>query len=136
MSIASYVTATSPSDSNNRDIIQSLSRLKSSLKPTDGKKDAHVFSNHRPSEAVDEDSDGDSQVVQTIPASDEDDKTPLPDVHVPMGLLAHLSLTGKKGKKSTKGKRKDKLNDEDFNDTDVVRSTCHEFFLTPTYASR
>ena len=135
MSIASYVTATSPSDGNNRDIIDSLSRLKSSLKTTDGKKAMDAFSIYRPSQPVDEDSDGDTpQVTQIIPATGEtgnDKGDPvLPDVHVPMGLLAHLSLTGRRVKK-TKGKAKDKiLNDEDFDDTDVVRSACHDFFIT------
>jgi hypothetical protein len=135
MSIASYVTATSPSDSNNRDIIESLSRLKSSLKTADGKKEAHAFSN---SQGVDEDSDGGtSQAAQIIPAGDEtghDDKsvdrsTALPDVHVPMGLLAHLSLSGKKGKKNAKGKTKDKLNDEDFDDTNV--GPASEIYFEP-----
>ncbi|KAM6490759.1 hypothetical protein JOM56_013722 [Amanita muscaria] len=93
MSIESYKRATSPSDSSNRNVLEWLSRLTSSIPKTNGKIGANAFLNHRTSQVVEEESDqGDAlQAVPMVPGdeSGQDDKTDerhsaLPDSHVPI----------------------------------------------------
>jgi len=136
VSIASYQMATSPSDSSNRDILEWLRRLKSSVKTVNGKITTSPFMS-RPSQAEEEDSDpGDSSyAAQLIPGdeNDDDDKdddrySALPDAHVPIGLLADLMLDGtKKEKKGKKGKGKE--NEDDLNDVDV--GVANKTFFMP-----
>jgi hypothetical protein len=141
MSIASYRMATSPSDQNNRNILAWLERLQSSVRGAGGKAGAQAFKDLRASRAPsEEDSDMENKtqaqryglVPPATMANDgdngddedatlvEDKLSSLPDCHVPLGLIANLSLSNSK----TKGGRKDQkdtiANEEVLDDDDVV----------------
>ncbi|KAM6499620.1 hypothetical protein JOM56_005128 [Amanita muscaria] len=130
MSIESYKRATSPSDSSNRNVLEWLSRLTSSIPKTNGKIGANAFLNHRTSQVVEEESDqGDAlQAVPMVPGdeSGQDDKTDerhsaLPDSHVPIGMLADLSLDKPK-RKNRKSKNLEKEGDIDDIDVGVANA--------------
>ncbi|KAF8634663.1 hypothetical protein AX15_000766 [Amanita polypyramis BW_CC] len=133
MSIASYQMATSPSDRNNCDTLEWLSRLKSSLKSTDGK----LFTNLRPERTVDEHSEPDDRVINPQighppggeDAEDDERDGKLPSLHVPLDLLANLSLDNTKRRKlRTKGQDKESLLNEN-NDTDI--GVANETYFMP-----
>lgn len=130
MSIESYLMATSPSDRDNRDTVEWLTRLKASLKTGDGKLNA--FTDPRPERQADEESEFDDSAVhphmgQSSPSGDEsaegdghDEK--LSSLHVPLDLLADLSLdVVKRRKPGKKGHAKESLlKQDDPNDTDIA----------------
>lgn len=127
MSIESYLMATSPSDRDNRDTVEWLTRLKSSLKTGDGKLNAFV--NSRPEQPADEESepDDDTDIGQPSPSGDEDAEgnghdTKLSSLHVPLELLADLSLdVVKQRKPGKKGHGKESLlKQDDPNDTNIA----------------
>lgn len=137
MSIASYRMATSPSDQNNRNILAWLDRLQSSVQSAGGNGGARAFRDLRDSKALD---DEDSDVEQRTHAKrlglvppvtndgdngDDEDATlvddklsSLPDSHVPLGLIANLSLSN--SKKSGRKEQKDIGVEDNLDDDDVV----------------
>ncbi len=130
MSIESYLMATSPSDRDNRDTIEWLTRLKSSLKTGDGKLNA--FMNPRPEQPADEESEPDdstvyAQIGQSSASGGEDVEEDghdekLSSLHVPLDLLADLSLDVVKRKKPGKRRnmRESLLKRHDPDDTNIV----------------
>ena len=127
--------ATSPSDKNNKNVLAWLDRLQSSIRDAGSKKGPQAFRDLRDFENVEDDSEGESddrtqaQIYTTAGKDDKDDDNAeeslgaLPEAHVPIGLLADLSLSN-----SNANRKKDKptkegaaLDDEDFNDNNVVR---------------
>jgi hypothetical protein len=139
MSIESYLMATSPSDRDNRDTVEWLTRLKASLKTGDGKLNA--FTDPRPERPADEESEFDDSTVhphmgQSSPSGDEDAEgdehdEKLSSLHVPLDLLADLSLdVVKRRKPGKKGHSKESLlKQDDPNDTDI--GVANETFFMP-----
>lgn len=139
MSIASYRMATSPSDQNNRDVLAWLDRLQSSVRDAGKKAGPRAFldtRNSRNNEEDDSDAESDNRThaqVYGLVAPDDDEvagncdlsaeevenlQSSLPDSHVPLGLIANLSLSNNKAK--GKKDHKEGLSEEDLNDDNVV----------------
>ncbi|KAG2018650.1 priB protein, variant 3 [Coprinopsis cinerea AmutBmut pab1-1] len=139
LSIASYRMATSPSDQNNRSILDWLDRLQSSVRDTGSKGGPHTFlgaretiqeeSDHEEETQGDQDQEGDSD-SDTL-SSDDKIRSSLPDAHVPLGLIANLSLSNSKTSKKKKDISKDAvaIAEEDFNDDNV--GVANEGYFMP-----
>ena len=132
--------ATSPSDQNNRNIIAWLDRLQSSVRSAGGKGGPQAFKDLRDHKgASDEDSDADqhkthaeryglvSPVNNDGDNGDDEDATlvddklsSLPDSHVPLGLIANLSLSNSKAKNGRKEQKDGVAAEENLDDDDVV----------------
>lgn len=140
MSIASYRMATSPSDQNNRNILAWLDRLQSSVRTAGGKGGSSAFKDLRGLNAADdEDSDAETesqaQRYGLVPppeddetvgddedtAQDDDKLSSLPDSHVPLGLIANLSLSNNKAKNGKKEQKDTGTSEDNLDDDDVVR---------------
>ncbi|KAG6852894.1 hypothetical protein C0991_008344 [Blastosporella zonata] len=122
MSIASYRMATSPSDQNNKSILDWLDRLQSSVRTAGGQGGPNAFKDLRGGHAEDDDSDREETHAQrfgVVAHPDDDDSqtvggeestvvndklSSLPDSDTPLGLIANLSLSNNKskGKKDAK----------------------------------
>ena len=133
--------ATSPSDKNNKNVLAWLDRLHSSIRDAGKKAGPQAFRELRDFENVEDDSEGESDGrtqarIYALAAKDEreddnadessiaEDKlqSSLPEVHVPIGLIADLSLNSSKAnRKKDKNKDGAGLNEDDLND--VVRSS-------------
>ncbi|KAJ8522831.1 hypothetical protein ONZ45_g676 [Pleurotus djamor] len=140
LSIASYRMATSPSDTSDHNVLAWLDRLQSSVQTAGGKAGASAFKMYRKSA---DDADSDTEVVvPTAPRlSGDDDATldgnaetiqdddklqsALPDTHVPLGLIASLSLSNSK----KPGNKKDPKAAEDEDDDDV--GVANETYFMP-----
>jgi len=131
--------ATSPSDQNNKNVLAWLDRLQSSVR--DAGKDAgpRAFFEPRSPETL-EDSDVDDSDKRTLaqteggPGKDDsgnDDneqalqeaeklQSSLPDSHVPLGLIADLSLSNKKANKKRNGAKETAISEEDLDGNNVV----------------
>ena len=134
--------ATSPSDHNNRNVLAWLDRLQSSVREAGQTGGPRTFLELRNLDA-DEESDAESESKRTqvdlgtvvgdknmstaqdtggaadeASQRDEEDKlqSSLPEAHVPLGLIADLSLSNSKANRKKEGK----LNDDDLNDDNVV----------------
>ncbi|KAF6756613.1 fungal-specific transcription factor domain-containing protein [Ephemerocybe angulata] len=142
LSIASYRLATSPSDQNKGSVLAWLDRLQSSVKDSSVKGGANLFGNAReqrkesetdpdgsePKEMVedDEESPADDDHVLT----EEKEASSLPDSHVPLGLIANLSINhSKKTKKGKDGRDGVGLSEEDLNDDNV--GVANETYFLP-----
>jgi hypothetical protein len=109
LSVASYKAATSPSDSDNMNVVDWLDRLQASLKqpgmasPTD----PNFLRNLRnPSAVTVDDFEDDDPDAEEGPVKEEDVekvRSSLPDAAVPIGLLAKLSLDKDKDKGKGRG---------------------------------
>lgn len=133
--------ATSPSDHNNRNVLAWLDRLQSSVREAGQKGGPKAFLELRNLDGVEEESDAESeskrtqvdlgmgggggdknttiaQGVDEASQRDEDDKlqSSLPEAHVPLGLIADLSLSNSKANRKKEGK----VNEDDLNDDNVV----------------
>jgi hypothetical protein len=134
--------ATSPSDQNNRNILAWLERLQSSVRTAGGKAGPHAFKlDSRARGEEDDDSDHQSDTIQNQAqmfglggsddgagdgdgAAEDADKlqSSLPDPHVPLGLIANLSLSNNKSKTGRKDQgRDDAASEENLDDDNVVR---------------
>jgi len=132
--------ATSPSDHNNKNVLAWLDRLQSSIRDAGKKAGPQAFRELRDFENVEDDSEGESdgraqaQIYALAAKDDEDDdsdeilrtetklQSSLPDAHVPIGLIADLSLSNNKAnRKKDKPKEGAVLSEEDLNDDNVVR---------------
>jgi hypothetical protein len=134
--------ATSPSDQNNRNVLAWLDRLQSSVRDAGNHKGPRAFLDLRNIDA-EEESDGESeskrtqgqnqsqvqeaqtkenQSVATEDASQEEDKlqSTLPESHVPIGLIADLSLSSSKANRKKDLAKDAHLNEDDLNDDNVV----------------
>lgn len=130
--------ATSPSDSNNGNVLAWLDRLQSSVRDAGKQVGPRAFSN--PRDRTDEESDADSESKRTHTrgllgglkeevdesgldnAAQDSEKlqSSLPESHVPLGLIADLSLSSNKSKRKKDQGKESALN-EDLNDDNVVR---------------
>jgi len=101
LSIASYKAATSPSDSDNMNVVDWLDRLQASIKQP-ATADPNFLRNLRnpPGIPMDESEDDDLDVDEDSADEGivEKVRDTLPDVAVPIGLLANLSLDKDKDK--------------------------------------
>ncbi|KAG6906482.1 hypothetical protein DXG01_013721 [Tephrocybe rancida] len=136
MSIASYRMATSPSDQNNKSILDWLDRLQSSVRTAGGKAGPNAFKDLRGSNPEEDDSDREETIHAqrfglVAPPDDDDNQTigdeesaaaddklsSLPDSDTPLGLIANLSLSNNKskGKKDAKelASAEENLDDDD-----------------------
>lgn len=128
--------ATSPSDHNNRNVLSWLDRLQASVSTAGGKGGHSAFKldarGTRSPGGEDSDSDDATQThgqqFGLVPPSDdeggEDDdldpsRSALPDSHVPLGLIANLSLSNNKSKHGKKD-HKDDGAEENLDDDNVV----------------
>ncbi|KAF8197112.1 fungal-specific transcription factor domain-containing protein [Pholiota molesta] len=151
LSIASYRMATSPSDQNNRNVLAWLDRLQSSVRDAGNHKGPRAFLDLRNIDA-EEESDGESeskrtqgqnqnqvqeaqpkenQSVATEDASQEEDKlqSTLPESHVPIGLIADLSLSSSKANRKKDLAKDAHLNEDDLNDDNV--GVANETYFMP-----
>jgi hypothetical protein len=134
LSIASYRMATSPSDENKTSIIEWLDRMKSSVQNAGAKGGPRAFLEARDKDEDDSDGESDNQTRTEVhgPApvdeeeaagdgncADEDTDKLIPDTHVPLGLIANLSLSNNKSKHK-KEPRDAVLNEDDLDDDNVV----------------
>ncbi|KAF9267092.1 hypothetical protein L218DRAFT_955568 [Marasmius fiardii PR-910] len=166
LSIASYRMATSPSDSGNRNVIAWLDRLQSSVQNAGGKIGNNAFKlDGRSKVNEDEDDSGEEETMThaqrfglvdreggtesdedrdgTDEAGDEADQntrrlqSSLPDSHVPLGLIANLSLSNsskKTGGKKDGGaggvvKKEDLFDEADLDDDNV--GVANETYFMP-----
>ncbi|KAJ7577862.1 fungal-specific transcription factor domain-containing protein [Mycena floridula] len=151
LSIASYRMAMSPSDSNNKNILAWLDRLQSSVRDAGGKGGTKAFKlDGRPGDIEEESEaesdhgagrlthaqryglvpvDADEESPDAGPAETEEDRLQrsLPDSHVPLGLIANLSLSNNK---VTPGKKNDGLA-EDVDDDNVGVANATYFMPGP-----
>lgn len=137
--------ATSPSDQNNKNVLAWLDRLQSSIRDAGTKTGPQAFRDLRNFENVEDDSEGESdsrtqaQIYTSATKDDRDDdntdetlgaeaKSSLPEVHVPIGLLADLSLSHSNAnrKKDKPAKDRAALDEEDLNNDNVV---CRSLLL-------
>lgn len=140
LSVASYKAATSPSDSDNMNVVDWLDRLQASLKqpgmasPTD----PDFLRNLRnPSAVTVDDSEDDDPDAQEGPVEEEDVekvRNSLPDAAVPIGLLANLSLDKDKDKGKGRGRQGGNTgaggtNTKPEDDDDNVGVANKEYFL-------
>lgn len=133
--------ATSPSDHNNRNIIAWLDRLQASVRSAGGKAGPSAFkldARGTAGQAEEGDSDSESDPPRThaqnfglVPPSDEEEgegneeeldklQSSLPDSHVPLGLIANLSLSNNKKKHGKKEAKDVVAQEENIDDDDVV----------------
>jgi hypothetical protein len=123
--------ATSPSDQDNTNVLAWLDRLQSSVQDTGGSGGPSAFTELRNQEDADSDADSDTPAIDVSPpddagaedgASSEADnmQATLPDAHVPLGLLANMSISGGKSKGKKDRGRNVNLTEEDLNDDNVV----------------
>lgn len=123
--------ATSPSDQDNTNVLAWLDRLQSSVQDTGGSGGPAAFTDLRNQE--DAESDGESDDAATDMPHQEDDgagdgssnetdnmQATLPDAHVPLGLLANMSIDSGKCKGKKDRGRNVNLTEEDLNDDNVV----------------
>ena len=142
--------ATSPSDQNNKNVLAWLDRLQSSIRDAGSQAGPQAFRHLRDFETIEDDSEGESdgrtqtQMHTTAAKDDGDDddaddslnaeaKSSLPEAHVPIGLLADLSLSNSNAnrKKDKPSKEGAALDEEDFNDNNVVRRSLLLFSKSP-----
>ena len=135
--------ATSPSDQNNRNVIAWLDRLQSSIREAGNHKGPRAFHELRTIDQEDEsepDSEGrrtqahaaeptikDNQSVADDVAQDDDKlQSTLPESHVPLGLIADLSISNSKSSRRKASAKEAQINEEDLNDDNVVcpKITC------------
>jgi hypothetical protein len=140
--------ATSPSDQNNRNILAWLDRLQSSVRSAGGKGGPQAFKDLREFKAgSDEDSDMEhtthAQRYGLVPPAnndgdngDDEDATlvddklsSLPDSHVPLGLIANLSLSNSKAKNGRKEQKDNIAAEENLDDDDVVSGSLIRVLL-------
>ncbi|KAL0566819.1 hypothetical protein V5O48_015183 [Marasmius crinis-equi] len=166
LSIASYRMATSPSDSRNPNVIAWLDRLQSSVPSAGGKLGGKAFELDGRSKGTEEEEDSDKEDNMTHAqrfglvgpdggSTESDDgqdgndddgddakntrrlQSSLPDSHVPLGLIANLSLSNSKkvgsGKKDGAGagasKKEDLLDEADLDDDNV--GVANETYFMP-----
>ena len=123
--------ATSPTDQNNKTVVDRLDRLKSSVRTAGGQGGPAAF---RPESRLPArnpgDSDGDSDGGRQDPFEDGGDAEgepqdpekiqALPDASVPLGLIANLAISSSKAKAKTRGNSADAGSDGDQDDDNVV----------------
>ncbi|KAG6885330.1 hypothetical protein C0993_003178 [Termitomyces sp. T159_Od127] len=137
MSIASYRMATSPSDQNNKNVLEWLDLLQSSVRSAGGKVGPSAFKDPRGLSTEEDDSDAEETHAQRFglvaPPEDDDSQTvggedntaandklsSLPDSDTPLGLIANLSLSNNK-LKSKKDTKEVVDTGDDLDDDDVV----------------
>ncbi|KAI3605911.1 hypothetical protein WG66_012368 [Moniliophthora roreri] len=159
LSIASYRMATSPSDSSNRNVLAWLDRLQSSVQSAGGKAGSRAFKDARGGgggdhSTIDDDSDHEDDnlthaqrygLVSGNPpegvskaagsgddnSEDGDEKlqSSLPDSHVPLGLIANLSLSNNTKARNAKKEGKEDLLDEADLDDDNVGVANDTYFM-------
>ena len=139
--------ATSPSDQNNKNVLAWLDRLQSSIRDAGSKTGPQAFRDLRDFENIEDDSEGESdgrtqaQIYATAAKDDGDDDNAdeslgaLPEAHVPIGLLADLSLSNSNAnrKKDKPNKEGAALEEEDLNDNNVVRWSLLLFFQSQSW---
>lgn len=158
LSIASYRMATSPSDQDNKNILAWLDRLQSSVRDAGGKAGSRAFKfdERDKEEESDGDSEGNGGLTHAqrfgLVAVDADEDSPeppghgnnrdgedddivqssLPDTHVPLGLIANLSLSN--NPKATGMGKKAEAQDvlgEDIDDDNVGVANATYFMPGP-----
>ncbi|KAF8659280.1 hypothetical protein AX16_001855 [Volvariella volvacea WC 439] len=144
LSIASYRLATSPADQNNKNVIAWLDRLQASVSTAGGKGGATAFQLDARAKITgtgeESDDDGPSnQAIDVVPPSDDeggdadDEQDPLnsssADFHVPIDLIADLSLSNSKIKNGKNRLRKEIMNEETLDDDNV--GVANETYFMP-----
>ncbi|KDR72902.1 hypothetical protein GALMADRAFT_73007 [Galerina marginata CBS 339.88] len=147
LSIASYRMATSPSDQNNGNVLAWLDRLQSSVRDAGNKTGPRAFLDLRGVDTVEEESEADTEnaksgqegtmkqetgdEAQAGDALQESEKlqSSLPDAHVPLGLLADLSLSNNKANRKKDHAKDVGLNEDDLNDDNV--GVANETYFMP-----
>jgi hypothetical protein len=137
LSVVSYKAATSPSDSDNMNVVDWLDRLQASIKqPTTADPDFLRNLRNPFGVAMDDSEDSDDHDADDD-STDEGDvekvRDTLPDVAVPIGLLANLSLDNDKDKGKGRG-RSGNSNaggsnpNTENNDDNIVSTSCFSSF--------
>jgi len=135
MAVASYRMATSPSDQNNTNVMAWLERLQASVRDTPRKPDPTIFLNLRKMD-TEEDSDEadmeakigegdakeDANTLSDTDGSSQEEKiqSSLPGPHVPLGLIAGLSLDNSKAERKKLLRKDLHLTQDDLNEDNIV----------------
>ncbi|KAF9048353.1 hypothetical protein BDZ89DRAFT_1057928 [Hymenopellis radicata] len=129
LSIASYRMATSAGDTNNRSVIQWLDKLQASVQSSQQQQQT-AFSQVRNSHDDSDEEETSRENPSDESGEDGEPQTALPDSHVPLGLIANLSLTthqsDKKGKKTNK-----KIGDDEAEADDDNVGVANETYFMP-----
>ena len=138
LSIASYRMATSPSDQNKGNVLAWLDQLQSSVRDSGAQFDRNEIREAK-QEDSDKESEGQGESIDEDDACNDDgiaeekNASSLPDSHVPLGLIAKLSLSNsKKSKKKNKdkgGRNGKTISEEDLNDDNV--GIANETYFMP-----
>lgn len=127
MSIESYRMATPTGDQNKSNVIAWLDRLQASVSTAGGSAGASAFVlESRSPQSTEEDSESDNEeqneeptergsITETVKAEEDEKHGFLPDVEVPLGLIADLALSGNRRRK-----KKSPKEEEDTDDDNVV----------------
>lgn len=127
--------ATSPSDQNKGNVLAWLDRLQSSVNEANSKGGENLYGEPRMQKKEESEPENLGTIDLTESEAEDDDegkegndgeaeggKTTLPDSHVPLGLIANLSLNQSKNamkRKHVKGKNVVGLSEEDLNDNNL-----------------
>lgn len=124
--------ATSPSDQDNTNVLAWLDRLQSSVRDAGNTGGPSVFTELRNQDEAESDGESENPVTEVVAPEDEEpegDGTSseaekiqgsLPDAHVPLGLLANMSIGGGKTRGKKDRVRNANIAEEDLNDDNVV----------------
>ena len=124
--------ATSPSDQNNHNVLAWLDRLQSSIPEASNAGTPNIFTELRSKEEAESDGDSETPNVELVAPEDEEQEgdansseaekiqSSLPDAHVPLGLIAKLSIDNNNVKGKKERAHDVNITDEDLNDDNVV----------------
>ncbi|KAF9443388.1 hypothetical protein P691DRAFT_679620 [Macrolepiota fuliginosa MF-IS2] len=145
LSIASYRMATSPSDQDNHNVLAWLERLQSSVRDAGNTAGPNIFMELRNGEDAESDGESETPAIELFGPEDEDPEhestsseaekiqASLPDAHVPLGLIANLSINSNKVKGKKERARDVNITEEDLNDDNV--GVANETYFMPGPAS-
>ncbi|KXN81254.1 Protein priB, partial [Leucoagaricus sp. SymC.cos] len=137
LSIASYRMATSPSDQNNRNVLAWLDRLQSSVPEASNAGTPNIFTELRNKEEAESDGESETPNIGLVAPEDEEQEgdansseaekiqSSLPDAHVPLGLIAKLSIDNNNVKGKKERAHDVGITDEDLNDDNVVANETY-----------
>lgn len=141
LSIASYRMATSPSDQGKHNVLAWLDRLQSSVRDAGTPAGPEMFTELQNKADAESDGESDTPGIEFVTPDDDEQEgdgnsseaekiqNSLPDAHVPLGLIANMSINSNHVKcKKDRGKDLN-ISDEDLNDDNV--GVANETYFMP-----
>jgi hypothetical protein len=124
--------ATSSTDQDKSNVLAWLDRLQSSVPDSGNTGGTDIFTELRNKEEADSEGESETPNIEFVAPDDEEPEgdgnlseaekiqSSLPDAHVPLGLIAKLSIDKNHGKSKKDRTRDIGINEEDLNDDNVV----------------